>query len=293
MEHFEGRVAVITGGASGIGLAMAKRFAVAGMSLVIADVDADALVVAAGEIEAVGAPVTTVLADVSRLVDVERIAAAALDAFGAIHLACNNAGVATGGVTWEMSDADWRWVLDVDLWGVVHGIRTFTPHIIEAGGGHVVNTASMAGVTSPPFMGPYNAAKHAVVAISETMFHELAVLAPAVGVSVLCPGWVRTGIHRSERHRPTVGEHASSQGSASDPEAPVAGGAGSIASEMSSIIGGFVEQGLDPADVAETVFEAVRDRRFYVLTHPEWANGVRRDVERMLTGQDPVSPIGV
>jgi len=276
MDEFAGKVAVITGGAAGIGLALARRFGAAGMKLVIADIQQDALDEATAALSAAGHEVLGVRADVSDRAQVQAIADAAMERFGAIHVACNNAGVGSGGLTWELTEADWKWVLGVDLWGVIHGVGIFTPLIIESGGGHVVNTASMAGLTSPPFMGPYNVAKHGVVALSESMYLELQMAAPTVGVTVVCPGWVQTRIHQSNRNRPTDGDQAAdSTATAED------------AANLESFIGALIADGLQPDDVAEQVFDAVANDRFYVLTHPEWSGMVRRNTERMLAGDNP------
>lgn len=276
MDEFVGKVGVITGAASGIGLAMAKRFGAEGMKLVLADVEPDALDAAVASLSEAGIEAVGVPCDVSDRAQVQAVADAAIERFGALHLACNNAGVGSGGVSWELTEADWEWVLGVDLWGVIYGVGIFTPLIIESGGGHIVNTASMAGLTSPPFMGPYNVAKHGVVALSESMFHELAMAAPNVGVTVVCPGWVKTRIHESLRNRPADG-----------PQAPTAVASEEEAAMMRDTIGGLIAGGLEPADVAEQVFDAVANRRFYVLTHPDWSNMVRRNTERMLAGEDP------
>lgn len=280
MDEFDGKVAVITGGASGIGLAMARRFGAEGMKLVIADIQQDALDRAVVLLNGEGIETVGVRADVSDRAQVETIADVALDTHGAVHLAVNNAGVGVGGLTWELSEADWRWVIDVDLWGVIHGVGVFTPLIIEAGGGHVVNTASMAGLTSTPFMSPYNVAKHGVVTLSETMFHELAMAAPSVGITVVCPGWVQTGINRSERNRPTDGTHAVATGGDADV-------ADASAGVISSMIDNLIADGLSPATVADQIFDAVVANRFYVLTHPEWAGMVRKNTEIMLGGGNP------
>ena len=200
-----------------------------------------------------------------------------MDVFGAVHVACNNAGVSGGGLSWEIDLETWRWILDVDLWGVIHGVRTFTPLIIASGGGHIVNTASMAGLTSNPGMGPYNVAKHGVVTLSETMYVELQMTHPEVGVSVLCPGWVRTRIHESERNRPDE-----------------IGGIGVEVAEtdegmaaLKDMVAGWIAEGLQPAYVASLVVAAIREQRFYVLTHPEWQGMVRDRVDRMLSGEQP------
>jgi NAD(P)-dependent dehydrogenase (short-subunit alcohol dehydrogenase family) len=202
MQELEGRVAVVTGGASGIGLALARRFAGEGMRVVIGDVEEPALKGAVDELTEGGADVVGVVTDVTDPDQVEELARAAEQAFGAIHIACNNAGVGAGGLSWEAPLETWQWVIGVNLWGVIHGIRSFVPRIIEQRAGHVVNTASVAGLVAAPFMGPYNASKHAVVALSETLHHELAMMAPHVKVSVLCPAWVNTRIGESERNRP-------------------------------------------------------------------------------------------
>ncbi len=275
MEEFQGKVAAITGAASGIGRAMAGAFAAEGMRLVLADVEVEALEATASELRAQGADVFAVTADVTQPTDVDRIGTAAMDVFGALHVACNNAGVSGGGLSWEIDLATWRWILDVDLWGVIHGVRTFTPLIIASGGGHIVNTASMAGLTSNPGMGPYNVAKHGVVTLSETMYVELQMTHPEVGVSVLCPGWVRTRIHESERNRPTdvggVDVEEVDEGLAA----------------MKDLVAGWIAEGLQPAHVASLVVDAIRENRFYVLTHPEWQGMVRDRVDRMLSGEQP------
>lgn len=280
MEQFEDKVAVVTGAASGIGRAMADALAAQGMKLVIADIEPGPLEDAAQSLRATGADVFAVTADVSRAADVERIGEAAIDVFGALHVACNNAGVGGGGVTWEIDEATWDWVLGVNLMGVVHGIRAFTPRVIASGGGHVVNTASMAGLTSPAFMGPYNASKHAVVTISESMFIELQMLHPEVGVSVLCPGWVRTRIAESDRNRPI--------GVTTSVPAGDDGRAGPVDAEaLKAMIESFVAEGLQPAAVAALVVDAIWTRRFWILTHPEWQSMVRDRVDRILSGEDP------
>jgi NAD(P)-dependent dehydrogenase (short-subunit alcohol dehydrogenase family) len=274
VQDFEDKVAVVTGAASGIGRALADAFAGLGMRLVLADIEGGPLEDAAAELRAAGADVFAVTADVSRYQDVERIAEAAMDVFGALHVACNNAGVGGGGLTWEVDLDTWRWILGVNLWGVVHGLHAFTPRIIDSGGGHVVNTASMAGLTSPPGMAPYNVSKHAVVTMSESMAVELAMTHPEVGISVLCPGWVRTRINESDRNRPgfTPGQ---------DPDEDGALGA------MREMVDQLIAEGLNPAVVADLVVSAIREQRFYVLTHPEWQEMVRDRVDRMLSGENP------
>lgn len=280
VDDFDGKVAVVTGAASGIGRALAGAFAAEGMKVVLADVEAEPLERAASELRAAGADVFAVEADVSRAADVERIGAAAMDVFGALHVACNNAGVSGGGLTWEIDVATWDWILGVNLYGVIHGVRTFTPLIIASGGGHIVNTASMAGLTSNPGMSPYNVSKHGVVTLSETMSIELQLTHPEVGVSVLCPGWVRTRIHQAERNRPL---------GIDGPSSDEVGDEGLAA--LRAMIEQWIEEGLDPAEVAGLVVDAIRANRFYVLTHPTWQTMVRDRVERMLGGQNPVSTL--
>jgi NAD(P)-dependent dehydrogenase (short-subunit alcohol dehydrogenase family) len=250
VEDLSGKVAVVTGGASGIGRALANRFAVEGMKLVLADVEGDALASAAAAL-APSAEVVTVVADVSKVEQVEEIRRSALEAFGAVHLVCNNAGVGAGGPIESVSLDDWEWILGVNLWGVIHGVRTFLPLLQDQGEGHIVNTASVAGLFSAPYMGPYNASKYGVVAISETLFNELAIAESNVGVSVLCPSWVKTRIAESSRNRP---------GGPGDPEEAAA---------ITAVINDFISTGKEPAEVAEAVLEAVRVRRFWILTHDD------------------------
>lgn len=278
MQEMDGKVAVVTGAASGIGLSMARAFAAEGMKVVMADIEVGPLDEAAGSLGP-DADVAPTRCDVSSAADVEALRDFALDRFGAVHVVCNNAGVGNGGPAWDQPLAEWEWVLGVNLWGVIHGVHTFAPLLIAQGEGHIVNTASMAGLTSPPMMAAYNVSKHAVVALSETLFSDLQVTgATGVGVSVLCPGWVRTRIHESARNRP--GTAAPSGGDRA--EAPTA-----EALDINGLIGGFIASGLDPDDVAAMVVNAVRERHFYVLTHPEWMPGVTDRAQRMVDGRDP------
>lgn len=276
MEDLNGKVAVVTGGGSGIGLALARAFAAQGMKVVLADIEDAALEKAVAEMPE-GAEVEAVTCDVSDAAQVDALRDAALDRFGAVHVVCNNAGVGSGGLAWEVPLEDWNWVLGVNLMGVVHGIRAFTPLLIEQGEGHVVNTASMAGVTSPPFMAPYNASKHAVVTLSETLYADLQISGvTGVGVTALCPGWVRTRIHESARNRPGAR-------STGDVDVDADGG------NMKSAVEGFIANGLDPDHVADLVVDAVRENRFYVLTNPEWIKGVTARTDRMMAGENPVA----
>ena len=265
MDYFEGKVAVVTGAASGIGRAMADRWAGLGMRLALADIEVEPLEAAADELRAGGADVITVPTDVSDGDEVDAFAAATVEEYGTVHIVCNNAGVGGGGPMWTLTTADWAWVLGVNLWGVIHGIRAFVPHLVEQGEGHVINTASVAGLSSPPMMGPYNASKHAVVTISETLRSELAMIADGdFGVTVVCPGWVRTRIAESERNRPEALRNP-----ATDDERP----------DAASALAGILDQGMDPADLAADIEAAVRDDRLYVLTGDEWTPLVRERME--------------
>lgn len=277
MDELTGKVAVVTGAASGIGLAMAAAFAGEGMKVVLADIEAAALDKAVADFPE-GAEIEAVRCDVSDGAQVDALRDAALDRFGAVHVVCNNAGVSAGGPIWTQTVEDWEWVMGVNLWGVVHGIRAFTPLMIEQGEGHIVNTASMAGLTSPPFMGIYNVTKHAVVTMSETLFADLQLAgSAAVGVSVLCPGWVRTKIHEAGRNRP--GGPIEDDVEVPDPA-------------MRELIAGVIAGGLDPADVARQVVAAVKERTFYVLTHPEWKSMISGRVQHIVDGTDP-DPMGL
>jgi len=274
VQELEGRVAVVTGGASGIGLALARRFAAERMRVVLGDVEVPALEIAVKELRDGGADVIGVPTDVTDAAQVEDLARAAEVRFGALHIACNNAGVGAGGLSWEAPLETWQWVLGVNLWGVIHGVRAFVPRIIEQDAGHVVNTASVAGLVAAPFMGPYNASKHAVVAISETLHHELALMAPHVKVSVLCPAFVKTRIGDSERNRPAslAVEHSEEE------------------SVMQAALEGFVAGGLDPAAVAGRVCDAVLTERFWVLTHDDedaWMAAVRSRARSVTEGINP------
>ena len=275
MQRFEGRVAVVTGGASGIGRGIAEALAAEGMKLVLADVEQAALDGTVAEMKEAGAEAVGVVCDVANPDSVDALAKATLDQFGAVHVVCNNAGVAGAGAgaSWERSLDEWRWVLGVNLMGVVHGIRSFTPILIEQGeDGHIINTASMAGLV--PGGGIYGVTKHGVVALSETLYGELANQAPKVGISVLCPGWVNTRIIESERNRP--------ESPREDPgeEAPQL-------QLMREIVGGLIQSGLDPREVGNIVVEAIRSRRFYVLTHP-WQDMIEHGMQNILQDRPPI-----
>jgi len=273
MDELAGRTAVVTGAASGIGRALAGRLAAEGMRVVLADVEAAALQVAADELQAGGGEVTAVVTDVANGGQVDALAAAADAAFGPVHVLCNNAGVGAGGLLSELTTADWQWVLGVNLWGVIHGIRAFLPGMLAHGGpAHIVNTASLAGHVAGPFMGPYSASKFAVVAISETLHHELAMTGAHVRVSVLCPGWVNTKIADSERNRPPA----------------LGGGRHGEPDPRAHLLRQVLESGMPPAEVAELVLAAVRDERFWVFTHPDLQPAIEARWDAIRTGANPV-----
>jgi NAD(P)-dependent dehydrogenase (short-subunit alcohol dehydrogenase family) len=277
MKEFEGKVAVITGGASGIGRALSERFARAGMKIVLADVEPEALERAAREIGATGAQTLAVRTDVSKGADVEALAQATLDRFGKVHIVCNNAGVAVSAPCWTHTVADWEWLLGVNLWGVVHGIRVFTPILLSQGeDGHIVNTGSVAGLMSGPGMGIYNVTKHSVVTLSETLYQELAMMGSRVGVSVLCPGFVKTRIFESARNRP---DHLAAT-------APRMEGSPDLEQMGRLLLAG----GLEPSVIAERVFDAVASKRFYILPHPEFKERIKARLEDILAERNPTPP---
>lgn len=254
MDELNGKVGVVTGAGSGIGRAVALAFAGEGMKVVLADIQADALDDAVAEVTATGAEAIGVVTDVSDGAAVEALAAATIEAYGAVHVVHNNAGVVTAGPLETLTDDDWNWVLGVDLWSVIYGIRTFLPLIRDAGEGHIVNTASTAGLQANPNIGPYNVAKFGVVALTETLALELGPDSP-IGTSVLCPGAINTRIVESERNRPqTLAEHVDTEADA---------GFKARSSEM-------LANGMDPADVATMVVDGIRTNRFWILTHEPW-----------------------
>ena len=271
MKVLRDKVAVITGGASGIGRAVAERAASEGMKLVLADIEEAPLKMTAEALTASGAEVEAVPTDVSDGSDVEALRDRALERFGAVHLVHNNAGVGVGGPLWTVSEADWKWILGVNLWGVVHGIRAFVPLLVDQGEGHIVNTASVAGLTSPGFLGPYNATKHAVTTISETLYRDLRATGSSVGVSVLCPGFVRTGIGDSERNRPDW--------------APALNDA--VGDGLRDVIHQLVAGGIEASDVADRVLDAVRTDTFYILTHDDSRQMVETRMGDILEGRSP------
>ncbi len=255
MEHVDGKVAVVTGGASGIGRAMAERFAGEGMRLVLADLEEGALAATVADLAGEGATVVGVPADVSVLEDVEAVRDRALDEFGAVHVVCNNAGVAGGGILGAPM-ALWRWVIDVNLYGVVHGVHTFLPLLLEQDEGHIVNTASLAGLQGVAGLGVYCTTKFAVVGLSESLAFDLKGLGANVGVSVLCPGFVQTQIGNSARNAPEqLHEWRSTE----------------TAEATQQMANALAEAGIEPAVVAQHVLDAVREPRFYVIPHEQAA----------------------
>ncbi len=255
MELETGKVAVVTGAGSGIGLALCDALARAGCSIVLADVQDDALATAADQIAGHGVDTLAVLTDVSKADQVEALAQATIARFGGVHVVCNNAGVGGGGDPWFGPIESWEWTMGVNFWGVVHGVRTFLPHLIAAGGGHIVNTASIAGLL-PGFSSPYDASKHAVVAITEGLYNAMQTAEMPIGVSCLCPGWVRTGIMDSSRNWP-----------AELGEAPVDDAAQEI---LRDHVRRAIDEGTQPAAVADLVVDAIRSDRYWIFPHPDF-----------------------
>ena len=284
MKNLMGRVAVITGAASGFGLEAARLAARGGMKIVMADVQADALEGAAAEIRGLGAEVLPFRLDVSRAAEVDALADATTARFGTPNFVFNNAGVGAGGLIWEHSARDWEWVLGVNLMGVAHGVRAFTPLMLAAAAadpafeGHVVNTASMAGLLTAPNMGVYNVSKSGVVSMTETLHHDLSLVSTQVHAHLLCPYFVPTGIHQSERNRPAELQDQASRPTRSQ----------QIAAAMSekAVTSGKVSA----AEVAQFVFDAMAAGRFYIYSHPQALNGVRTRMEDQASGRNPTDP---
>jgi len=282
IKDFSGRTAVLTGAGSGFGLECARIGAQRGMNLVLVDVQPDALASAEAEMRALGAPVLASRVDVSQPAAMDALAAQVKDRFGAPHFVFNNAGVGAGGLIWENSVKDWEWVLGVNLWGVIHGVRAFTPMMLDAARadpayqGHIVNTASMAGLLTPPNMGIYNVSKHAVVALTETLYQDLKLVTDQIGASVLCPYFVATGIHNSERNRPAdmpAGEMTASQ-RIQQAMTDKATGSGKVSA----------------ADVAQKVFDAMQSDQFYVFSHPRALGNVKSRTDAILAIRNPPDP---
>ncbi|NMG73700.1 SDR family NAD(P)-dependent oxidoreductase [Aromatoleum diolicum] len=277
MQELSGRIAVITGAASGIGLAMAWRFARAGMKVVAADVDAAALATACAALAAAGHEAIAVRTDVANAAEVDALADRAYAAFGAVHLLCNNAGVVPSGryrPVWEYPLEDWRWSLDVNLFGVIHGLRSFIPRMLEGGApGHVITTASVAGLISGSGSAVYSATKHAAVRVTEALYASLRERGAPIGVSLLCPGLVNTRIYESERNRP-------------DRLRPAAGPA-TESEELQAVAASLYAGAMSPEEVADIACQAVLDDRLYVLTTGSFDDAIRDRMEAILARRNP------
>jgi len=281
MQNFKDKVAVITGAASGIGLGIAERCVQEGMRIVLADVEDTALHQAESDLRAAGGTVLAVQTDVSRFEDVQALAKRTLDAYGAVHLLVNNAGVGAGGSPWECSQADWEWVIGVNLMGVIHGLQVFVPIMLAQNSeGHIVNTASAAGLLNYHPSSPYQVTKHAVVALSENLYFSLASRQSRVKVSVLCPGWVNTRILESERNRPQELRNP-------PPSQPLDPGTQAYVEQMMGEMRQAVETGMKRQKVAELVFDAIRKEQFYIVTHPELNPMIQERMEDILQQRNP------
>jgi NAD(P)-dependent dehydrogenase (short-subunit alcohol dehydrogenase family) len=278
MKEFKGKVAVVTGAASGIGKALAERCVSEGMKVVLADIDEANLARTEDELKTAGAAVIAVKRDVSKRSDVEILARRSVDAFGQVHLLFNNAGVGAGGTPWEATWNDWEWVIGVNLWGVIHGVKVFTPLMLAQNTEcHIVNTSSAAGLIVGGGSAPYAVTKHGVVALSESLYLSLQQRNSPVKVSVLCPGLVRTDIANSERHRPAELRNE-----------PVA-----MSPEMQAGLAAFkaaIDASMPPAQVAAAAFDAIQKEQFYILSHPEWMEVVQLRTDNLLRMENPQSP---
>ena len=276
MREFVGKTAFVTGGAAGIGLALGRAFAQSGMKVMLADIETDALQAAVKSLQEISPDIRGTICDVADAESVGRAAQAAFEAFGNVHVVCNNAGVAAGGGIDHISLDNWRWVIDVNLMGVLHGIKSFLPHIRAHGeGGHIVNTASMAGMDGGLGFSPYTASKFAVVGMSEGLSQQLEPF--GIGVSVLCPSFVRTGIGESGRNRP----ERYGQSRPLDPASPAAVMVAEIARQL--------EAGLEPAAVAARVLEAIHKDELYIFTHPGMRTQVEPRFDAILAAMDKIS----
>jgi NAD(P)-dependent dehydrogenase (short-subunit alcohol dehydrogenase family) len=275
MRELKGKVAVVTGAASGIGRAMAELFAREGMNVVLADVEETPLGEARDAIAKTGARTLAVRTDVSRPEQVDDLARRTFETFGSAHVVCNNAGVGAGGPAWQVSIAEWEWILGVNLWGVINGLRAFVPRMVEQGEGHVVNTASLAGLISAPGMAAYCATKHAVVAISECLHHDLALATGGkVKVSVLCPAWVKTRISDSARNRPPSIVQAKTERTSQE----------QLAQERSRAA---VAAGIPPEVVADKVLRAILEERFWIITHSKTKKDIEARMRSILEDRAP------
>jgi NAD(P)-dependent dehydrogenase (short-subunit alcohol dehydrogenase family) len=274
MDDLRGKVAVITGGASGIGRALAERFAAEGMKIVIADIDEVAMRAVEVQLAEGGTEVLTQVCDTSLEAEVQALADAAMSRFGGAHVLCNNAGVIGKGDAWRSPIAVWDWVIGINLYGVIHGVRAFLPIMEDQGEGHIVNTASMAGLVALPGAAPYNVTKTGVVALSEGLYLELKATGSPVRVSALCPGFVKTNLAKGQKWTERLG---SEPGAAQTP----------MAQMMDAVLAQGVEEGIEATDVADQVVDAIRTERFWILTHPEMRQA---PVERMQRAADQANP---
>jgi len=281
MKNLQGKVAVVTGGASGLGRAMALAFARKGMQVAIADLETAKIEATVAELQALGVRALGARTDVSSGEEVDALAERVVMELGGVHLVCNNAGVVPLGPAWESTVADWQWILGVNLWGVIHGLRAFAPRLIAQDEGHIVNTASVAGLINPPGSAAYNVSKHAVVSLTETLYHDLALRKSRVGCSVLCPAYVPTGIADSERNRPGALANAGVQKSAE-----------TLATER--MLRKAVTSGkLSADDVAAAVLAAVEDERFYILTHARIKGAIQARMDDILAERAPRNPLAL
>jgi len=279
MKDLRGKVAAVTGAASGLGRSMALAFAAEGMDLALADVDEVNLSSVQDEVLAKGVRAITLKVDVSNAQQLEIFRDQTLTRLGGVHVVCNNAGVSPLGAVWENTPADWQWILGVNLWGVIHGVRAFTPHLIKQDEGHIVNTASVAGLISPPGSGAYNVTKHGVVALSESLYHDLRERNSKVGVSVLCPAYVPTGIVDSERNRPK--------------DLPVSTKSEATLAREAMLRKAVASGKISADQVAQSVVAAIKDERFYILTHPRIKGAIQARMEDILNERAPRNPLSL
>jgi NAD(P)-dependent dehydrogenase (short-subunit alcohol dehydrogenase family) len=279
MKPLKGKIAAVTGAASGLGRSMALAFAAEGMDVALADVDENGLSSVENKVRSKGVRAFTMRVDVSKASEVDAFAERTLKELKAVHLVCNNAGVSPLGAVWEASVADWQWILGVNLWGVIHGIRAFTPHLVAQNEGHIVNTASVAGLISPPGSGAYNVTKHAVVTLSESLYHDLRERKSAVGVSVLCPAYVPTAIVDSERNRPK--------------DLPVSEKSKETLAREAMLRKAVASGKVSADQVAQAVVAAVKEERFYILTHARIKGAIQARMEDILEERAPRNPLAL